>query len=215
MKEVTEQEALELLDQLDAVWEGHFIGAKMKHLSAYVQKDVPTTYPRELRTFAQGVAWLVRDLPIDVIASPELGAIVLGAMVAEELDARFVIIQKSDGGMRIDRAAFREAVQGKQVGIVEDIITHGDTSRSSIASVVEADAEFVFLSGLFNRSGQTAELLGVEHFRPLVNRKLQDWPDKQSCELCANRVPIVLDVGHAEEFRAKNPDFDIEYVTRH
>lgn len=214
MREVSQQEALKLLDRLDAVWQGHFIGVGLKHLSGYVQKDVPTTHPKELRIFAEGIAHLVQDLSVDVIASPELGAILLGGFVAEELGVRFVIIQKAGDEMEVGRAAFKELVKGKRVGIVEDIIVHGHTSRRSVKAVTEAGGEVVWLSGLFNRSEETGESLGVKHFRPLISLRLEDWKDKESCRLCAERQPIVIDVGHAEEFRAKNPDFDIQYVTR-
>ena len=213
MKHVSEDEALVLLDKLDAVWQGHFIGVGLKHLSGYVQKDVPTTYPRELRRFAEGIAWLVQDLPVDVIASPELGAILLGGFVAEELGARFVVIQKkSDEAMEIGRLTFKQTVEGKRVGIVEDIIVHGHTSRRSVKAVKEAGGEVVFLSGLFNRSLETPASLGIRHFRPLISMQLQDWRNKETCRLCAERQPIVIDVGHAQEFRAQNPDFDIGYV---
>ena len=200
---------------MDAVWQGHFIGVEQKHLSGYVQKDVPTTDPRSLRTFAEGIAYVVRGLPtVDVIASPELGAILLGGFVAEELGVRFAIIQKkSDSQMEVGRATFKNILQGRSVGIVEDIIVHGHTSRRSVEAVLEAGGQVVWLSGLFNRSQETALTLGVDYFRPLITLELEDWKDKESCRLCAERQPIIIDVGHAAEFRDENPDFDIEYVT--
>ena len=215
MRQVSQEEAVALLDELNAVWEGHFIGAELKHLSGYVQKDVPTTYPVQLRTFAEGIAWLVRDIPVDVIASPELGAIALGSRVAEELGVRFVIIEKAGlKGMDIGRTTFIEAVRGQRVGLVEDIVSRGKTSRDSRAAVEATGGAVAYATALYSRSGETAETLQVPVFRPLVNRMLQDWPDQYSCQLCRDGVPIVLDVGHAREFKEKNPEFEIEYITR-
>jgi orotate phosphoribosyltransferase len=198
---------------MEAVREGHFVGTSGKHLSAYVQKDVPTTYPRKLRVLAEGIAQMVHLLRPNLVVAPPMGALLLGGMVAEELAVRYIYLEKTDGELGVLRSYFRQLAGDAQVCIVEDIITTGKTSRSSIHAIREAGGEVVCVTALFNRSDETAESLKVPNLRPLISKPLPDWPDKERCELCRAGVPIVLDVGHGEQFRKGNPDFDIEYTT--
>lgn len=214
MRFVQPDEVEDILARLEAVLVGnfHFVGKAGDHLGAYVQKEVPTSHPRELRTLAEGIAWQLDGYAVEAIASPELGAIGLGIMVAEELDVGFAIAEKADADqMVIRRPAYRRAVRQRRVAIVEDIVTKGNSVRQSTRAVADAGGEVVAVAAIFNRSGQTEQTLKVPYFFPLVDRELPDYKwDK--CVYCEARVPIVTNVGHGAQFRQEHPEVDVPYI---
>ena len=219
MRRVSESETVDLLRQLGAIQQGHFIGKADGHLSAYVSKEVPTRHPNRLRILAEGIAWSVRSERIEVIVAPPMGALGLGIMVAEELGAEYAYLElvdpsDPDSKLEIKRLPFQEAVRGHRVGIVEDIVTTGQTSRKSIRATQAAGGEVVWLACIWSRSGATAESLGVPAFYPLVDRLLEDFAEEE-CRargLCAREVPINLKPGHGADYQALHPDYAGGYV---
>lgn len=207
MRQVPEWEAISLLDRLGAVMEGHFIGKSGNHLSAYVAKDVPTRYPESLRVFAEGIAWMMKEVDVDIIVGPPMGALAVAVMVAEELKVEYAYLDRiDDDTLEVKRAPFKEGVAGRRVGIVEDIFTTGKTSGQSTAAVRAAGGEVVFVVGIYNRGGLTAKALKVPYFGALVNRDLPDWTPEDCLVdgLCAQSVPIRTDYGHGAEARGKS-----------
>lgn len=214
MRPVPQNEAEAILNRLGAVRAGffHFVGKAGDHLGAYVQKEVPTSLPRDLRVLAGGIAWNISDLDVEVVASPELGAIGLGLMVAEELGVGFAIIEKVDAEtMEVKRPAFINAVKGKRVAIVEDVVTKGESTRQAVEAITRAGGTVVVVAALYNRSGQTAQSLKVLGFIPLIDRRLEDFP-WDDCNHCRNGLPIVLNIGHGADFREARPEVNVGYI---
>ncbi len=211
---VTEGEAEDILTRLGAVLVGdfHFVGKTGDHLGAYVSKEVPTSHPRELRVLADGIAWQLEDYGIEAIASPELGAIGLGIMVAEELGIDFAIVEKADADqMVVRRPAFRSVVANRRIAVVEDVVTKGTSTRQSTTAVVRAGGEVIAVAAIYSRSGQTEQSLMVPYLFPLVDRQLVDYPWDR-CEYCERGVPIVTNVGHGQKFREEHPEVDVPYT---
>lgn len=217
MRYVLEQEAVALLDRLGVIREGHFVGTSGRHLSTYVQKDVLTRNPQGLRTFAEGIAYVIgyRLIGINTIVAPPMGALGLGIMVAEELRVEYAYPEKvGSGQLEIKRSTFKEAVNRRRVGVVEDVFTTGKTTLETIAAVRAAGGQVIIVAGIYNRGGLTADDLGVEHFGALVNRKLSDWSPEE-CVLtgpCSQKAPIVTDIGSGAKFQAEHSDYSGGFI---
>ncbi len=231
IRQVTQEEAEAILAHLEAVRVGHFIGTSGRHLAGYVSKDVPIRFPRHQRRLAEGITWLVKDVPVDVVVAPPMGALCLGAAVAEELGCEYAFLEEvyeeaklHDQPTSLDRPflvkadrlvfkrpTFQEAVRDRHVGIVEDVFTSGKTTLQTIAAVRAAGGIVVWVTGLYNRGGITAESLGVDLFRPLVTRQLGDWSEG-ACDLCEQLVPINLSPGHGTGYQSAHPNYVGGYV---
>ena len=213
---------VKLLEDIGVVLRGHFIGTQGdvkgmgRHLTEYVDKDVATSQPVALRQLARNMAALVKDLKIDVVAAPAVGAICLGAMVAEELGIRFVYLEKEGDGIVLSgkRTAFKPLVAGANVLLVEDIVNQGQTVFSSIKAIKEAGGKLAGVTCIWNRSGLTDSDLGVEVFRPLINEQLSVWTREQ-CLVdgpCSKNVPINLHPGHGAAFSKLFPGYPGGFV---
>jgi orotate phosphoribosyltransferase len=215
-------ENIQLLEQSGVVQRGHFIGTQGDvpgmgfHLAEYVDKDVATSQPAVLRKLARNIAKLVKDIKIDVVVAPAMGALGIGLMVAEELGVRYVFLENKDGGPVLNekRASFKGLVQGANVLLVEDIINQGKTTLASLQVIKNAGGNIAAVTCIWNRSGITAADLGVTTFLPLVNEQLKRWT-REECAVdgpCSRNVPVNLSPGHGKAFSKLFPDYTGKFI---
>jgi orotate phosphoribosyltransferase len=174
------------------------------------------------------MAALVQNLAVEVVVSPPMGAIVLGAMAAEALGVQYAFLEMGrqqlgktnygleqpvdvyrDTGLAFGRPTFQEAVCGKRVGIVEDVLTTGKTTSETIQAVLKAGGEVVWVVALYNRGAVTAEQIGARRLFALVDRELLSW-SPEDCALegpCSEGVPINLSPGHGASYREAYPHY--------
>lgn len=216
--------AIQTLDEVGVVKLGHFIGTAGPHLDAYVAKDVPTRFPVRLRGLIRRINDKIGRLgdagTVDVVVAAPMGALAGGVMLAEELRVEYVYLEEEGTGkdkkLVIKRAPFIEAVQGKRVGIFEDIVNTGETTEATIAAVEAAGGTVVWVACLWSRDGRTAESFGIPFFVPLVNKLLRKWADYQACKVdgpCSQGEPVRIDFGRPEKFPelAKYPGGTIDH----
>lgn len=101
------------------------------------------------------------------------------------------------------KRGYDKLVAGKNVLVVEDVLTTGDSAKKVVEAVRAIGGKVVGLGALCNRGGITKEDVGnVPKLFSLVNIKLTTY-DPESCLLCAGLVPINTDVGKGREFLAQ------------
>jgi orotate phosphoribosyltransferase len=93
-------------------------------------------------------------------------------------------------------------VAGKNVLVVDDILTTGGSVKKVIAAVRALGGNVVGVGALCNRGGITAEQLDVPEFSALVDIPLDAW-DEADCPLCKANVPINTEVGKGREFLSR------------
>lgn len=103
------------------------------------------------------------------------------------------------------RRGYDKLVNGKDVLVVEDILTTGSSARKVVSTTRAAGGEVVALAALCNRGGLFAQLLNVPLLFSLTKIDLASW-DEEECRIqgfCAKNVPINTDVGKGKEFLAR------------
>lgn len=123
-------------------------------------------YPVVLRHYARKLAAAIREAfpkGIDVVMAMPIGGIVVGAMLSEELDCRFIQAEKEvtavktatareQSILKLDR---HELEPDDRVLLGEDVCNNFSTTQKGIELVEQAGAEVVGLTCLLNRSQQT------------------------------------------------------------
>lgn len=127
---MNKEEVLEIFKKADAYLEGHFVLTSGYHSPQYFQKSKVFQYPEFNLTLAKGIIEKFKDKKIDVVLSPAVGAIVLGAEVARQLGVRFIFAERENGVMSIRRGF--ELHENENVLVVEDIITTGGSVQEVI-----------------------------------------------------------------------------------
>ncbi|MFA5173032.1 MAG: phosphoribosyltransferase family protein [Candidatus Paceibacterota bacterium] len=211
MKEImNEQEVLQVLGQVGAViTDSHIVYTSGKHGTAYVNKDALYPHTAETSRLCQVIAEQFANDGVEVVIAPAIGGVILSQWIAHHLseitgrEVFGVYAEKKEGvidaGFIIKRG-YDKIVAGKNVLVVEDVLTTGGSARAVIQATRALDGNVVGLGVLCNRGGITLEdISNPPKLFALVNIKLDAW-DEANCPLCAKKIPINTDVGKGMEY---------------
>ena len=179
-------EILEVLEKRGAVLRGHFRLSSGRHSDVFVQKFRIFEDPRLTQRFGESIAKLFGD-EFDVVASPAVGAIVLGFATALAADTRSVFAERVADRLEL-RRGFALGPHERTL-VVEDVVTTGGSAREVVGLVRAAGATPVGVGALLDRSDGTEGLdLGVP-FRSLVRLETTSWASEE-CPLCRDNMPV-------------------------
>jgi orotate phosphoribosyltransferase len=179
-------EILDVLEHRGALLRGHFLLSSGRHSDSFVQKSRVFEHPRLTQRFGEAIAALF-EKRFDVVASPAVGAIVLGFATALAAEARMVFAEREDGAM-VFRRGFRFGPH-ERVLVVEDVVTTGGSAREVVAEVRALDGDPVGIGALIDRCDPArASHLGAP-LRALLRLQATSWPP-EVCPLCSSGEPL-------------------------
>ena|SRR5688572_12235389 len=155
-----------------ALLDGHFVLSSGLHSGNYLQCALVLKDPWRAERLCRALAEKLRSEvsgPIDLVASPAMGGVVVGYEMGRQLGMPAIFFERVDGrftlrrGFTIPRAA--------RVVMVEDIVTTGLSSRECIAAIREEGGHVLAAACLIDRSAGRADV-GV----PLVTLTRFDIP---------------------------------------
>ena len=156
---MTQDEVLDEFRAAGALLEGHFILSSGLHSSRYLQcARVLMDAGRAARlcaALAEKVKAVVSS-PIDLVASPAMGGVVVGYEMGRQLGVPAIFFERVDGKLTLRRGFSIE--RGARVLMVEDIVTTGLSSRECIAGINAEGGVTVGTACLIDRSGGKAEI---------------------------------------------------------
>lgn len=209
--EMNEQEVLEILGEVGAViTNSHIVYTSGKHGTAYVNKDSVYPHTEETSRLCHAIAERFENDNVQVVIAPAIGGVILSQWVAHHLskmndrEVLGVYAEKSEGGeIFVIKRGYDKLIAGKNVLVVEDVLTTGGSALRVIRSTRALGGDVVGLGVLCNRGGITPkDVDDVPKLTALVNVRLDAW-DEATCPLCAKNVPINTDVGKGREFLAQ------------
>jgi orotate phosphoribosyltransferase len=156
---MTRDEVLDEFRAAGALLEGHFILSSGLHSSRYLQCARVLMDPKRAGRLCAALAEQVRALvpgPIDLVASPAMGGVVVGYEMGRQLGVPAIFLERVDGKLTLRRGF--DIAKGARVVMVEDIVTTGLSSRECIAGIAEEGGVTVGAACLIDRSGGKADL---------------------------------------------------------
>ncbi|MBI5004148.1 phosphoribosyltransferase [Candidatus Kaiserbacteria bacterium] len=203
-----ESRALELMERAGVLLYGHFVYTSGKHGHVYVNKDRIYLNPVICSELCYGLAEEFVDLGVEIVVGPEKGGIILSQLVALHmseligLDVQAAFAEKDGGGFILKRG-YDEAMSGKKVAFVEDILNTGGSAEGGINAVRRCGGHVVAVGALWNRGGVTASMVGsVPLLTSLVNKPFEAW-DESDMPDDLKKIPINTNVGKGKEYLAK------------
>jgi len=184
---VNPAEALEILERHGAVQRGHFRLTSGRHSDLYAQKFRVLEHPRLAQLFGDEIARSFGG-EFDVVASPAMGALILGFTTSLAADARFIFTERVEGAMTL-RRGFRIA-PGERVLVVEDVVTTGGSVQEVVALVGAAGGKLAGVGALVDRTNPHDPVDFGAPFRPVLRLDASSWPADE-CPLCLRQEPIV------------------------
>jgi orotate phosphoribosyltransferase len=186
---LTHDEVLGEFRAAGALLEGHFILSSGLHSARYLQCARVLMDPARAARLCASLAELVRakiKSPIDLVASPAMGGVVVGYEMGRQLGVPAIFFERVEGKLVLRRGF--NIQMGARVLMVEDIVTTGLSSLECIAGINGDGGSTVGAACLIDRSGGKADI-GV----PLVALAKLDIPahpaDKLPPELAA--IPAI------------------------
>ena len=180
------QEIMQVLEKRGAILHGHFLLSSGRHSDLFVQKFRVLEDPHLAQRFGRAIADEFDDA-FDVVASPAIGALVLGFSAALAGRARFVFTERVGDQMEL-RRGFAIAPH-ERVLVVEDVITTGGSAREVVDLVSERTGEVVGVGALIDRGDPVRPPDFGVPFRALLKLEVSSW-DVADCPLCASGEPL-------------------------
>jgi orotate phosphoribosyltransferase len=187
---VNPTEIMQVLEQKGAVLRGHFVLSSGRHSDLFVQKFRVLEHPRLAQRFGESIAGLF-DERFDVVASPAVGAVVLGFATALAGGARMIFAERSEGAMAFRRGF--EVAPHERVLVVEDVVTTGGSAREVVDLVRAAGGTAVGVGALIDRSDPVEPPDLSVALKALLKVPATSW-EPEECPLCA-RGEKVADPG--------------------
>ncbi len=182
---MNQNEIMEVLEDRGAVMRGHFRLSSGRHSDVFAQKFRVLEHPGLAQSFGEHIAELF-DKEFTVVASPAIGAVVLGFCTALSTHARFIFAERVD-----DKMAFRRGFEidpTDRVLVVEDVVTTGGSAKEVVDLVGEAGAQVVGVGALIDRVDAARIDLGVP-VHALATLEAHSW-EAEGCPLCAEGRPL-------------------------
>lgn len=206
---------LSLLKKSDGIFSGHFVYTSGKHASRYLNKMSVFLHPIYASQMGKLFAEKYKNKEIDIVIAPAMGGIILGQWTAYHLsilkneDILSTYTEKDKGSFstaaesnHIFTKGNEKYVKGKNVLIVEDIVTTGISVSKVVKAVKQAGGNVVEVCAMANINPDplliTFEQVGAK-FSSLAELPVVLY-DNGKCELCDKNVPINTTVGHGRRF---------------
>jgi len=138
---------------------GEFILRSGKKSDRYFDKFLFETDPALLRRLGRHLAELV---PADtqLLAAPELGAVLLGGAVSMQMGLPVVLVRKEPKGYGTAKQIEGRFEIGQRVTVIEDVVTTGGDSLRTVQVLREARLEVIHLVVVLDRGEGGAENIG-------------------------------------------------------
>jgi orotate phosphoribosyltransferase len=173
-------ELLQLFEQAGAVKKGHFALSSGLHSDTYVQCALVLQHPQHAERLGRALAARFEGTPIDCVASPAIGGILVGHEVARALAVRALFAERDASGYLTLRRGF-SVEPNERVLVVEDVWTTGGSTQETIAVIADAGARVVAAGALLDRSGGRLSLSVPS--AALLELTISNY-DPDSCPLC-------------------------------
>ena len=205
-----DSEALQILERLGAITNNdHFVYTSGRHGSVYINKDAIYPHIKDIMTLGYLMADIICFRDVDVVLGPEKGGIILAQWVAYGLikmtgrEDICAIYAEREGDHFVIKRGYEKLIPGRNILIVEDILTTGGSIRKVVSAVEGLRGNIVALTAICNRGGVKVEDVGISSgFYSLINDlNLESWTEAE-CPLCARGVSVNTTIGKGRKFLA-------------
>ena len=147
-------ESLKVLKETSALLEGHFILSSGLHSDQYVQCAKLLSYPKKAQIICESLCEKISNkfTNIDMILSPAVGGIVIGYEVGRQLNLETIFAERVEGKLELRRGF--EITEGKNILIVEDVITTGKSALECSDLIKKYKANLSGYSCIIDRSNE-------------------------------------------------------------
>lgn len=191
------------------VTNSHFVYTSGRHSSVYINKDALYLHTGTISALCKLMVEPFDPAQVDVVVGPVLGGIVLSQWAAHHLNSRrasgeTLAIYAEKASDAQDKQFFfgrgyAQYITGKNILVVEDVLTTGGSARQVIELVRRHGGNVVGLSALCNRGKVRPSDIGDAPLSALVSIDLDTYAP-EDCPFCKQNVPVNTELGKGKSF---------------
>lgn len=175
---------IEVLKEVEALLEGHFLLSSGKHSNRYCQCAKLLQYPDKAEKVLAVVAEKIKDMNIDLVVGPAMGGIVVAYELGRQLGKPAIFTERVEGEMALRRGF--EIKPGQRVIIAEDVVTTGKSSMETVKVINSFGGEVVGIACIANR---TIGEVGLPVWGA-IKLEIETW-EKEQCPLCEKGIEYI------------------------
>jgi orotate phosphoribosyltransferase len=175
---------LEILKEVDALLEGHFLLSSGKHSNRYCQCAKLLQYPDKAEKVLSAAVEKLKNVDFDVVVGPAMGGIIVAYEIGRQTGKPAIFTEREDGVMTLRRGF--EIKKGQRVLITEDVVTTGKSSLETVEVIKAHGGEVVGIACIVDRSSKD---IGYPVYG-CIELEIESY-DKEDCPLCKAGIPYV------------------------
>ncbi len=201
------EEVVDILEKTGAIVDNsHFVYVSGKHASIYINKDYIYPHTAYISRIAEIIAQKYKDSLVDVVVGPSTGGIILSQWTAYHLsrlkdkEVLSIYTEKQPDKDQIFTRGYDTYVRGRNVLVVEDVVTTGGSIKKVINSVQKEGGRVLAACAIVNKdpTNINPSFIGVPFdYLAIVG---MDVYDEKDCPLCKAGVPINVQLGHGKKY---------------
>ena len=183
-------EVRRLLEETQALLNGHFLLSSGKHSDKYFQCARVLAWPARASLLGVGIGSFWADEAVDAVVGPAIGGIVIAHEVARYLGTPAYFTERENGAMALRRGFALEP--GTRAVVVEDVVTTGGSALEVVELLKSQGVEVLGVSSIVWRppaAGQESAPFGAVRFKPLLTLPTEAW-NAADCPLCRAGKPF-------------------------
>lgn len=201
------KEVLDILEKTKAVMkDSHFVYVSGKHAPVYVNKDFVYPHTAYISRIAEIIAEKYKNSGVEIVVGPSIGGIILSQWTAHHLsrlkgkEVLSIYTEKQPDKDQIFTRGYGTYVRGRNVLVVEDVVTTGGSVKKVINSVQKESGRVVAACAIVNKdpANINPSFIGAP-FDYLTIVGMDVW-DEKDCPLCKEGVPVNTEIGHGKKF---------------
>lgn len=182
---------MDLFRSTGAYLQGHFRLTSGLHSGEYLQCALVLQHPDAAERLGKMLAAELRKIagaPIQTVASPALGGLIIGHEVARALGARFIFTERDGATKQMALRRGFTVTPGETAVVIEDVITTGGSTHDVVEVLQAAGAKVLAAGSIVDRSGGHASV-GVPR-AALATLQVATF-DPAACPQCQAGTPVV------------------------
>ncbi|MEO0184490.1 MAG: orotate phosphoribosyltransferase [candidate division WOR-3 bacterium] len=172
----------EILRQYRVLLEGHFVLNSGLHSKYYFEKFRILENPEATSKLCSMIADRFKNEEIEWVIGPTTGGIIIAFETARQLHCNAGFAEEREGKRVVARGF---DIAGKNVLIVDDVLTTGKSLNETIEAVKEKNAKIIGIVVLIDRSSTPMPF----EYWSLYKREVENFKPEQ-CPLCKNNIPL-------------------------
>jgi orotate phosphoribosyltransferase len=179
-----ENKVLNILSEVGALLEGHFLLSSGKHSNRYCQCAKLLMHADKSEEVLEVVTEKVKDIDFDIVVGPAMGGIVVAYELGRQLKKPAIFTERENGEMTLRRGF--EILPGQKVLITEDVVTTAKSSVEVAELIRSLGGEVVGIASIVDRT--TGEI--PYPLYSAVKLEIETY-DRENCPICKEGIACV------------------------